>query len=103
MEYSEQVKAIDLFVQHINATGGINGRTINPMISNFDPTNESEMRAQSTHRARDHLALKEYLPPGLSSSVCIPWSSRSQLRPAETAASNSSAQLARWSGSREPG
>ena len=48
VEYSEQVKAIDLFVQHVNATGGINGRTINPMISNFNPTNESEMRALCT-------------------------------------------------------
>ena len=47
-EYSEQVKAIDLFVQHINATGGINGRTINPMITNFNPTNESEMHALCT-------------------------------------------------------
>jgi hypothetical protein len=48
VEYTEQVKAINLFVHHINATGGINGRTINPMITGFDPTNESEMRALCT-------------------------------------------------------
>ena len=47
-EYGEQVKAIDLFVNHINAAGGINGRTINPIITNFDPTNESELRALCT-------------------------------------------------------
>ena len=48
VEYSEQVKAIDLFVNHINATGGINGRTINPIITNFNPTNDSEMHALCT-------------------------------------------------------
>ena len=48
VEYSEQVKAIDLFVNHINAAGGINGRTINPIITNFNPTNESEMHALCT-------------------------------------------------------
>lgn len=45
VEFSEQTKAIDLFVGHINATGGIHGRRINPIIVNFDPTNEIEMRA----------------------------------------------------------
>jgi hypothetical protein len=44
-EYGEQTKAIDLFVKHINDNGGINGRTINPIIGSFDPTNETEMRA----------------------------------------------------------
>jgi Periplasmic binding protein len=44
-EYGEQTKAIDLFVNQINDSGGINGRTINPIIATFDPTNESEMRA----------------------------------------------------------
>lgn len=44
-EYGEQSKAIRLFVQQINDSGGINGRNINPIITNFDPTNESEMRA----------------------------------------------------------
>jgi len=47
-EYGEQVKAIDLFVNHINSTGGINGRTINPIITSFDPTNESELHALCT-------------------------------------------------------
>ena len=36
-EYTEQVKAIDRFVHHINATGGINGRMINPMITTLRP------------------------------------------------------------------
>jgi Periplasmic binding protein len=44
-EYGEQTKAIELFVKHINGTGGINGRKINPIFSNFDPTNEAQMRA----------------------------------------------------------
>jgi Periplasmic binding protein len=45
IEYSEQNKAIKLFVKLINDTGGINGRTIDASIVNFDPTNESQMRA----------------------------------------------------------
>ncbi|HXQ44015.1 MAG TPA: ABC transporter substrate-binding protein [Acidimicrobiales bacterium] len=45
VEYSEQTKAIDLFVKTINDAGGIDGRTINPMIVDFDPTNEVGMRA----------------------------------------------------------
>ncbi len=45
VEYTEQGKAIQLFVNHINAAGGINGRKINPIISFFDPTSESNMRA----------------------------------------------------------
>ncbi len=45
VEYSEQDKAIHLFVDQINDAGGINGRTINPIIVNFDPTNEIAMRA----------------------------------------------------------
>jgi hypothetical protein len=44
-EYGEQTKAIQLFVKQINKAGGINGRKINPIIANFDPTNESAMRA----------------------------------------------------------
>ena len=44
-EYGEQTKAIGLFVKQINDAGGINGRKINPIITNFDPTNETEMRA----------------------------------------------------------
>jgi Periplasmic binding protein len=45
VEYSEQDKAINLFVKQINDTGGINGRTINPIIVPFDPTDETAMRA----------------------------------------------------------
>ena len=44
-EFGEQTKAIDLFVKQINDKGGIHGRKINPIISTFDPTNETEMRA----------------------------------------------------------
>jgi hypothetical protein len=44
-EFGEQEKAIRLFVGQINHEGGINGRHINAIISFFDPTNESEMRA----------------------------------------------------------
>jgi hypothetical protein len=44
-EYGEQTKAIELFVKQINDAGGINGRTIDPIITNFDPTNETQMRA----------------------------------------------------------
>ncbi|HLN17897.1 MAG TPA: ABC transporter substrate-binding protein [Acidimicrobiales bacterium] len=45
VEYSEQVKAIKLFVGAVNKRGGINGRKINPIISSFDPTDEADMRA----------------------------------------------------------
>jgi hypothetical protein len=45
VEFSEQVKAIKFFVGEINSHGGINGRKINPIISNFDPTSETSMRA----------------------------------------------------------
>jgi Periplasmic binding protein len=45
IEYSEQSKAINLFVSAINDSGGINGRKIKPTIVNFDPTNEVAMRA----------------------------------------------------------
>jgi hypothetical protein len=44
-EYGEQTKAITLFVKQINDDGGIHGRKIDPIIVNYDPTNESEMRA----------------------------------------------------------
>jgi hypothetical protein len=44
-EFGEQTKAIELFVKHVNGTGGINGRKINPIITSFDPTNEAQMRA----------------------------------------------------------
>ena len=45
VEYSEQSKAIKLFVKQINDSGGIHGRKINPIIVNFDPADENEMRA----------------------------------------------------------
>ncbi len=45
VEFSEQTKAIHLFVNDINGHGGINGKKINPIITNFDPTNEASMRA----------------------------------------------------------
>jgi ABC-type branched-subunit amino acid transport system substrate-binding protein len=45
IEYSEQTKAIRLFVKLINDAGGIHGRMIDPQIVNFDPTNEAEMRS----------------------------------------------------------
>ena len=37
-EYNEQSYAIHLYVNQINAAGGINGRKINPIIVTFDPT-----------------------------------------------------------------
>ena len=39
-EFAAQKAAIHTFVNAINDAGGINGRKINPMIVNFDPTNE---------------------------------------------------------------
>ena len=44
-EFGEQTKAILLFVRQINRSGGINGRRINPIITSFDPTSETAMRA----------------------------------------------------------
>ena len=44
-EYGEQQKAIDFYVGQINRHGGIDGRTINPIIVSFDPTDEASMRA----------------------------------------------------------
>ena len=44
-EYGEQTKAIQLYVNLINRSGGINGRKINAIISNFDPASETDMRA----------------------------------------------------------
>ncbi|HYA67298.1 MAG TPA: ABC transporter substrate-binding protein, partial [Acidimicrobiales bacterium] len=45
IEFDEQDKAIRLFVDQINEAGGIHGRRIDPVIANFDPTNEADMRA----------------------------------------------------------
>ena len=47
VEYTEQAKAINLFVGQINAAGGINGRKINAIISYFNPASESDMRASA--------------------------------------------------------
>jgi len=44
-EFGAQKAAIHTFVNAINNAGGIYGRKINPMIVNFDPTNEAAMRA----------------------------------------------------------
>ena len=44
-EFGAQKAAIHTFVNAINDVGGINGRKINPIIVNFDPTNEAGMRA----------------------------------------------------------
>jgi hypothetical protein len=44
-EYKEQTKAIHLFVNQINDSGGINGRKINPIISYFTPQNTAQMRS----------------------------------------------------------
>jgi hypothetical protein len=44
-EYGEQAKAINFYVNRINQSGGIDGRKINPIIANFDPTDEAAMRA----------------------------------------------------------
>jgi hypothetical protein len=44
-EFGEQVKAIRFYVSRINNSGGIHGRRINPVITTFDPTDESQMRA----------------------------------------------------------
>ena len=44
-EYAEQTKAINFYVNQVNKSGGINGRKIHALITNYDPTNESSMRA----------------------------------------------------------
>jgi hypothetical protein len=44
-EFTQQSAAINLYVNQINKSGGINGRKINPMIVNFDPTNNASMQA----------------------------------------------------------
>jgi hypothetical protein len=44
-EDTEQVPAIKFYVNQINSAGGINGRKIHAIISDFDPTSESDMRA----------------------------------------------------------
>jgi hypothetical protein len=44
-EYGQQINAIHLYVNQINAAGGINGRKINAIIAKFDPSNSASMRA----------------------------------------------------------
>ena len=44
-EYNEQIPAIHLYVNQINDAGGINGRKINPIIVQFDPTNDANMQS----------------------------------------------------------
>ena len=44
-EYNEQIPAINLYVNQINKSGGINGRKINPIIVQFDPTNDANQQA----------------------------------------------------------
>ena len=44
-EFNEQGAAINLYVNQINHSGGINGRKINPMIVQFDPASTSAMQA----------------------------------------------------------
>src|SRR5271154_4885196 len=44
-EYNEQIPAIHLYVNKINDAGGINGRKINPIIVQFDPTNDANMQS----------------------------------------------------------
>ena len=44
-EYGDQTKAIHLFVNQINQSGGIHGRSINPIIVTFDPTDTAGMNA----------------------------------------------------------
>ena len=45
VEYTEQAKAIHLFVNQINDSGGINGRTINPIITPYNPANDASMQS----------------------------------------------------------
>jgi hypothetical protein len=44
-EDAEQITAIKFYVDQINEAGGINGRTINPIIVNFDPANNATMQS----------------------------------------------------------
>ena len=44
-EFNEQTAAINLYVNQINHSGGVNGRKINPMIVSFDPANNANMQS----------------------------------------------------------
>jgi Periplasmic binding protein len=45
VEYTEQAKAIHLFVDQINDAGGINGRKINAIIVTYNPASDASMQA----------------------------------------------------------
>ena len=45
VEFTEQTKAIKLFVKEINDKGGINGRKINPIIANYNPLDAADERS----------------------------------------------------------
>jgi Periplasmic binding protein len=45
VEFTEQTKAIKLFVKEINDKGGINGRKINAIIANYNPLDAAGMRS----------------------------------------------------------
>jgi ABC-type branched-subunit amino acid transport system substrate-binding protein len=45
VEYTEQAKAIHLFVNQINDSGGIAGRKINPLITIYNPANDASLQA----------------------------------------------------------
>jgi hypothetical protein len=45
VEFTEQTKAIKLFVKEINDKGGINGRKINAVIANYNPLDAAGMRS----------------------------------------------------------
>jgi hypothetical protein len=44
-EFNEQTASINLYVNQINNSGGVNGRKINPMIVSFDPANNANMQS----------------------------------------------------------
>jgi hypothetical protein len=44
-EDAEQITAIKFYVNQINEAGGIDGRTINPIIVSFDPANDANMQS----------------------------------------------------------
>ena len=48
IEFSQQARAINTYVNAINAAGGINGRQIIADIVNFNPTSETNMQALCT-------------------------------------------------------
>ena len=72
-EYNEQIPAINLFVDQINQAGGINGRKINPIIVQFDPTNDANMQAlceQWTQGTPPSLPWSTASGPGRATTSC---------------------------------